>query len=141
MSLSAIFNIPVLTTTTTTTRAAPRFGPTPATEATGETQTTTTQTTTATGSVGAFTSPQSFASFTGATTVISVVWQTIKSFATIPPPLNLYIIFLTSVIVSLVIYWINVSAPNSVGDKRIALVMALFNSLFLYCATKAIVSA
>jgi hypothetical protein len=141
MSLSAIFNIPVLTTTTTT-RAAPQFGPTPATEAAGVTQTTTTQTTTATGSVGAFTSPQSFASFTGATTVISVVWQTIKSFATIPPPpLNLYIILLTSVIVSLVIYWINVSAPNSVGDKRLALVMALFNSLFLYCATKAIVSA
>jgi hypothetical protein len=135
MSLSAIFNIPVLTTTTTT-RAASQFGPVPATEAAGVTQTTT-----ATGSIGAFTSPQSFASFTGATAVISVVWQTIKSFATIPPPLNLYIIFFASVIVSLLIYWINISAPNSVGDKRIAFVMALFNSLFLYCATKAIVAA
>jgi len=58
-----------------------------------------------------------------------------------PATAQFILIFLTSVIVSLVIYWINVSAPNSVGDKRIALVMALFNSLFLYCATKAIVSA
>lgn len=137
--LSSVFNIPVTTLTTKmTTKPAPRFGPAAAAEGTEGTISETEQTTT-TGSTGAFTSPQTFVSFTGATAVIGVIWQTIKAFVQIPSPLNLAILLAISLIISFLIYWINISAKDYVGDRRVAAVMAVFNALFLFAATKAIV--
>jgi hypothetical protein len=125
MEFSNIFNIPVRR------NAQQQFGAQPVGEQAGGG---------GGDNVGAFISPETFVSFAGASSVIGVIWQTIKTFAQIDKPTSLWIGFAISVVISLLIYWINISTPGSISNRRIGFVLALINALFLFSATKTIIA-
>jgi hypothetical protein len=137
MNIHDAFNIPVAPVKS---RA---FGPRPAAEdganVDGRTQ-----------SVGAFITVQSLVSFTGATGVITALWSAIKALG-IPSELNIaghtlelniYVGFILSLTIGMVIYYINVTDPKTQYDKRdkiIGLFIAIFNTVVLFNASRAIV--
>jgi hypothetical protein len=129
MKLSDLFNIPVGVVP-----SRPRsFGPTPTEDGERDPPTK---------SVGAFITVQSLVSFTGATGAIGLIWSAIKSLNFVPMTWNIYVGMLLSLLIGMLIYYINVSDPNSQHtrrDKVIGLFIALLNTLVLFNATKSIV--
>ena len=93
-------------------------------------------------SVGVFVSPQSIASFSGATALIAGLWQGLKSLNILPASAGPWAIFGLSLVVGVLIYFINVTDPKgqySGRDKLIAAVLALFNTVLLFNASKSLV--
>jgi hypothetical protein len=94
------------------------------------------------GTVGAFITVQSLVSFSGATAVIGGIWAAIKSLVAVPAGSSIYIGLVLSLIVGLVIYYINISDPASQHDRRdkiIGFIIAILNTVVLFNATRAIV--
>lgn len=91
--------------------------------------------------VGAFITEQSLTSFAGATGAISVIWGTLKALVpavTQAPAISLWIGFGISIVVGMLIYWINITDPQTKPtprQKAIGFGIAVLNSLVLFMAS------
>lgn len=91
--------------------------------------------------VGAFITEQSLTSFAGATGAISVIWGTLR--ALVPglgqnQTLSLWLGFGVSLGIGLLIYWINITDPQTTPtprQKAIGFAIAILNSLVLFMAS------
>lgn len=93
---------------------------------------------------GAFITAESLTSFAGATGAISVIWSTVSLLAPGASAYSTWIGFAISVLVGLVIYWINISdpaAPLSGRQKGIGLIIAILNTLVLFTASFGVTTA
>jgi uncharacterized membrane-anchored protein len=89
--------------------------------------------------VGTFSTAQSLFSFSGATTVVTAIWQAI---ARAYPDFNVFglsTLVLLCAVAGLIIWLYNITDPNvtpkpTVRDKFFALILAAVNTFQLYCA-------
>lgn len=138
MQIRSLFNIPV-TIAAPTGAQTRQYGARPTEEVEHETTTTTGG---GQKSVGAFITVQSLISFTGATAVTSGLWSATRALIPGTPASNVYIGLAICLLVGLAIYLINISdqsAAPTTRDKLIGLIIAFFNTVILFNATRAIV--
>lgn len=93
---------------------------------------------------GAFITAESLTSFAGATGAISVIWSTVTLLVPGASVFSTWIGFAISVVVGMIIYWINITdpqAPLSDRQKKIGLVVAVLNTLVLFTASFGVTQA
>lgn len=147
MDIHSLFNIRTGQARTETVPGAParKYGPELAGKETAPVPEGTTPADASTSkTLGAFVTPQTFVSFSVATGVISGTFNALKSLV---PAVEFWkawgnpSLFGISLLVGFLIYWINISdkdARYSLSDKIIGAVMAFFNTIVLYNASRSI---